>query len=1201
MNKRKLKITIGNKLLFTLFTVIVVLLSVLYSLFLNNYFNKPANSIDFTSSEVQYVSANSSAVTSENLISDLFVMDVSAVSDCSHPVCYFIDETFHSPPTTCKGLTKTDCDKYEICSWTGGCTGKCDDSCLGTEEATCKKAKVCKWKTGDPGYCTAAGGPCRGKGTATDCDNAKGCVWDYSGGSCSYSCKCKGDCKSGHNCIQGAMIGNGCVESCSISVPIPAECDESVCWSTDPDTHCPPCTPQPNRCCSGVYSDGCTNCTPTCNSGYSKVNPYGGDYMEDGDCKPQDSICSGKNNCSGDCNLTGEKCYKIPTEEKAPTPEYVSICSPNQEACIKLSTDPSKPTLINAEELATNLYFMVDVANSSQFPTNSRGLLASYAVTGVGTSLTAVAGLDSEASEGTRLRYYSPNWSSINKTPGSIYTVTTQFAPLRQCTDSFFCTDGMCSNQLIGYFKINSKPTVTVSPNSGLSGSLPNYDNGTDCGDSNDNNPTNFEVTVTDNDGYDDILWAGLWIDETTSLGGDLKTSVHALAHKGTDIKIYAATLNSGTASQLANMEILIDGNLVKTIKSIERGQINSDGIFSGGGVYQYTHNTALRPNQITIRFPNDYYTTLPSGAVSGDRNLYIDSIKVNGQKFKINNNLYGTGSTTETLTSAIAVGNISMALYGLTYLNEFGNDTWNYDWELPSNTGMSAGSIGMIMSALSSASSNDDQHNSSEIWNPSESQDSSQNRWKLASTNCSGNTCTYVFTVGFGANMSEGVTNLLGFASDTATGPGQTTWNDKGDYRIDFTAPTSTIIGPTIVDKNTVSYQWSLTDTNSGVKSSIGLVGLFGSSYEPNEHTVTEVSAVPHVSVTVPYINPSTGSEDFNPVPIWTKGAVNSGTQQLNIGVINEGNLGVKIKATDNACNMGSFTDNNNNLAIGESWFATKGGLLYSAGDVESPTKVPDPAITYFADPYGSNSSNTQITTELGLINGSSIAQNVIRNNLYDPYTLVSYSNTSINYQQLLSQVNKEIASGTIDSYNLSVGSISGDVSNICLNESNACVINASGNLDVNAINCNRQALIKTNGNITINPDITKTDTPKINGCIFLAGGNISFEEGTYQSSGGVPSFDSLNGVFIAGGHIIFPRTDIGQVTVDGIKIQGAVYSLGGDSNGLLWQRSLQLLDNNSYPSFVVIYDPRYLYISSKFFGVDSDAYVKELGYKPY
>ena len=228
MNKRKLKITIGNKLLFTLFTVIVVLLSVLYSLFLNNYFNKPANSIDFTSSEVQYVSANSSAVTSENLISDLFVMDVSAVSNCSQPVCYFIDETFHYPPTTCTGLTETDCGNYEICEWKEvelPGQGTCADSCSAYSDMdSCKDVPGCKWSSFSG--CKDATYNCSLYNNKQNECNKGNCFWIPKTAS---KCNCKGDCKSKHNCIQGAMIGNECVESCSISFPIPAECDGSAC------------------------------------------------------------------------------------------------------------------------------------------------------------------------------------------------------------------------------------------------------------------------------------------------------------------------------------------------------------------------------------------------------------------------------------------------------------------------------------------------------------------------------------------------------------------------------------------------------------------------------------------------------------------------------------------------------------------------------------------------------------------------------------------------------------------------------------------------------------------------------------------------------------------------------------------------------------------------------------------------------------
>lgn len=1172
--RKKINIIYEKFFIFYFALIIIILASTVFSILINtrsdNFYFSGLN----ISSNVESAEMNE-----KGSIPDLLLSDVFSAHTCEGTQCYRKIEGYVSAPV-CEGRSEGDCNLYEICAWTPTYPlAYSADNCSGILVKEDCEDSGCTWSIG--GGCVPES-KCADAKDESSCNNISGYGWVQ--GKIIYECTCpSGTCGARHSCVVGKLVDGVCEETSCSGTPVPIECNGSACWSPGPEEdYCPSCTP--TSCCSPSYTAGCTQCTPTCGAGYGFTQPVGYNSAMAG-CGPVVSSCSGTDNCSNACTVSGANCYKNPIVTKAQDPSYITLCSPNKEACIKLSTDPSKPTLINPEQVSSQLYFMVD---ATSFPSNSRGLLASYTVTGTSTNLSAVSQIDTAASAGIgRYRYYTPEWfASINRTQGRSYTVTAQFAPLRECTDSFICTDGMCSNQVSAYFKINSKPTVSISSPANISGSLPNDDNGTDCAitaqPTNDNNPTNFSLMVTDNDGSADILWAGLWIDENTTLGADLKTSVHALAHKGTEIKIHAATQNSGVVPALANMELLVDGVLVKTFTSVS----------TAGGIYTYTHPTALRPNQITIRFPNDYYV------FPNDRNLYINAIKLNGKKYIVAQGLNSSGST-YTIPGTETIGNNAMALYGLTYVNEI-NNTWDYSWTLPNFTGMSSGSTGMIMSAKTSAANNNDEYTGTEIWDPSVSQDRGQNRWKLMSSNCSGNTCTYNINAGFGSNMPEGVTNVFAFARDTASGLGETLWTDQADYRIDFTSPSVTITGPSIIDKNTVSYNWNLSDTNSGVKSSIGLVGLFGSDYEPNEFTVTNINPLPELSASLPYIN-VTGTEDFNPVPIWTKGAQSNGTQQLNIGVINEGNLGVKIKATDNACNMGSFTDNTNNLAIGESWFASKSGLFYSAGNVESLIKVPDPDLTYFADPFGLTSVNTQISTELGLTGGTGIQKIVERNNNYDPFTLTSYPTNTISYQELLSQVNREISNGTVVLINMVGNTLTGDISAICPDDTKPCVINATGNLSVDTVNCNRQALIKTTGNIIINPDVTKTDTSKLNGCIFMSGANISIGEGSYKSAGGTPVYDNLNGILIAGGHIILPRTDAARVTVDGLKVQGAVYSLGGDANGLSWQRSLQLLDNNTYPTFVVVYDPRYLYISSKFFGVNSDAYVKELGYKPY
>ena len=135
----------------------------------------------------------------------------------------------------------------------------------------------------------------------------------------------------------------------------------------------------------------------------------------------------------------------------------------------------------------------------------------------------------------------------------------------------------------------------------------------------------------------------------------------------------------------------------------------------------------------------------------------------------------------------------------------------------------------------------------------------------------------------------------------------------------------------------------------------------------------------------------------------------------------------------------------------------------------------------------------------------------------------------------------------------------------------------------------------------IIINPDVitkqsTEDDPEGGNGCIFLARRNIIIKGGSKKSSGSVVGYDYVNGFLVADGQIIIQEDSEG----DGLEIIGVLAAFGSNSNDSAIVINRKLSSNNSTnPSFVVVYDPRYSKISSKFFGLVSYVYETKDGAK--
>ena len=289
--------------------------------------------------------------------------------------------------------------------------------------------------------------------------------------------------------------------------------------------------------------------------------------------------------------------------------------------------------------------------------------------------------------------------------------------------------------------------------------------------------------------------------------------------------------------------------------------------------------------------------------------------------------------------------------------------------------------------------------------------------------------------------------------------------------------------------------------------------------------------------------------------------------------------------------------------------WFMTKGFLAYSEGtvsnsvpsdlsDVQDSAYKKDGRLTIQKYNLAGNSEKSKLDTIMGYLgigkssdtivsktkyikNGSSVAQNV-----YDE------SSSTYSFSYFITQLSR---SGS------DVKSVSSlEELKTC---SKNCFFRSKDDIHIdNDFVCDARVLIASDNNIYINADITPNDG--INGCIFLAKNNIYFQGGSKKSDGSVVDYDIVNGFFIADNLIVIQNDVTGN---DGLEIIGGLVAFGNDTgideSAIIIERNVGSSNNgganSTNPSLVIVHDPRYSKISSKFFGLVSYVYKMQDGAK--
>jgi hypothetical protein len=929
------------------------------------------------------------------------------------------------------------------------------------------------------------------------------------------------------------------------------------------------------------------NGTATCPivGGIQESTVYSGDLCVDG-------FASCGTACSTNCP-SSNRCYLPETNNTNPsTPAGTYLCyggvSGDDGKCYLLSQNTNAPTIVRAPQAGVRVYVKVAMVARPSGIRSTEVVKYTITLTDLTISSVRLAPVKSDYN-------YSGNLIGNSTWPAQEKYEVQGYASAQNKCDNTFKDSGVIK----GYFKINTPPTVvSVTPNTGISGTYTDSDNDTMCVD---HNPETFTVVYSDGDGASDITFAGLWVDNNGEyVEGN---SGHSSVARGTWIKINAA---GQCYLGCPDMQVSVSGTVLQTIS-----------VSAGNADYYVYSPTATSAKNVAITFTNDYFVS-----ASQDRNLIINSISLGVSK---SGGLPVTGSAFPiSLVSQnqqfVPINNLNNStVIGYTEVPAmpyftFGLKGSDSDW-----IAFAGGkALGSSFQYCASGTNNDDT-----TYVPT----CSTTAATAVSAVRSGNLLTVQYKIAFLSDIGRDLiikgTVLDSTAFDIPLGTD--TWTTLGTRTLDVELPIVNIPDFTVVDQNTLNLDWTISDRNDLIKTTSQLA-LFSSPYNIGSRNVKDITS--NVVLAMPGDNNVDGgyvSYAWNmlsgfPYKYTVAGIKTWGrTETFDVSSIDAGNLAIRAYAVDSACNAQSenIVDP---MKIAAPWFVTKGGFVYSDGNIIDPV-IPDlttpafsiPSISPWTVPYAVLNNETNVSTELLLVNGNTTSALtwVGASSIYNPYTVTGYTYPNLYTQGISSYLWLKQNVNSITMYdisrkdlNASEVNITGNISDLVPGSTNdKYAIFSNQSLTLSNITCDKQALIMSDGNITLLPPIN-VDGSGRHGCIFVAGGNIVIGAGTHVSDdiNKISKSEYINGYLVAGNQITILDVDSSLPVTDILEVRGGMVAFGegGSSQSVMWNRSLRLKENMLYPTFGIHYDPRYLGISANFFD-NSSAYVKDEGYKPY
>lgn len=401
--------------------------------------------------------------------------------------------------------------------------------------------------------------------------------------------------------------------------------------------------------------------------------------------------------------------------------------------------------------------------------------------------------------------------------------------------------------------------------------------------------------------------------------------------------------------------------------------------------------------------------------------------------------------------------------------------------------------------------------------------------------------------------------------------------------------------------DQRRLDLKWNSTDNiPNGIRPNHTVVNVYKTGTTP-AHPVIRETPSPQQTVQ----NPHSGEQippqdDIGKMQSVTNGMPNSGwfhpnagqtEMTANIGTNSEGKIHFYITTYDRACNYEQTgkdgTPGINPVELNK-WITTKGGIFYSQGTVDYPTE--DLGQKY------------NLGTEL------------ISSKKYGLDTVLNYPNTNMNpaVAKGITDVNNN--PGLFDKLNesfeyirpsLGIAKLEGTIFNpvYACNNPNGCILTLNYGDSIGGFRYRGKIiLIPREGQENLNIDRSIQQIDNNSAFFVFAKGDIDIGyRGGSSSDGSTLETDQIDAFLIAKGNInILPEAPEGGFH-DKVLVNGGIIALGevGSSPAFSLQRTLGLLNPN-HPVLTANYHPKYAVFSELFFGLQTNAYKREVGFKP-
>ncbi len=459
------------------------------------------------------------------------------------------------------------------------------------------------------------------------------------------------------------------------------------------------------------------------------------------------------------------------------------------------------------------------------------------------------------------------------------------------------------------------------------------------------------------------------------------------------------------------------------------------------------------------------------------------------------------------------------------------------------------------------------------------------------------------------------------------------------GGWNIDLRRPIFESGSPTseTVFSRVLKLLWNFNGTGSYATD----VVINGYSYSSTKEIILESpGGYPNITLSTP---PSEGEigviDDVNAWNIINSDASETydSSARINIGTNDEGTIILYATGFDQACNY-VISDDPVTININP-WLTSKGGFVYSGGDVGAHAK------DYTAYSTFINSVLRKVTAE-ELDIGTEVVtsrSDTINNFIHPELSAVrassiynSNSQMSSWYEYLSARLDEQMVALGQNNFRLFgfPGEITSNrISDYCVKpflpqaEREYCYMNIQGDLNVvpeykvfpdgerrKELICDKKTLIMASGDIHIEPDIINGGDDNINGCIFVAGGSITVGAGDWVTQNATiledTKYDYLDAYLLAEDIIDIQLVDVydslGNIITkrDGLEIYGGLVAFGQNiptgTSAVQANRSFGLW--NAYiPTTAITWDPRYAKLAEAFFGPTAAMYKREVGFKPY